>query len=594
MLIKDTISDKNRKDTFSLFRKGSVKDYFPFKSVRPSQESILESIDKIYASPKKYRYIVIEAGTGIGKSAIAKAIAHKEGNAYLLTATKQLQDQYIADFGNMGASAVKGAVNYECARDEGMPCSNGECKFTSGVYSDCISSGQCPYFNARQRAQHSELYVTSYAYFLRASKSRENITDEDTKYSNFQTRNALIVDECHMIEDQLINCAGFTLSREYLDKKFNLGHGLDFKKLMLYKKSFKQDGFDANKDWLGLVQSLLFNKAEKLFEEVKQLKYGNRSNLTADQLTELADRDIKKVSQELDEVKRLYEKITDFMNRSEQEKNEWIVSVSDKVKISVKPIEVDNLFKKMVDGFGKNKIVFMSATILDKVGFCKDMGITPEQTAFITRDGIFPAKNSPIVYNPMGSMSYQNLQDTMPKVIAEIKRILSMHPNEKGIIHTGTYAIAQQIAEAIHDKRLVYREVGESNETLYKYHVQSEEPTVLMSPSLMAGVDLHDELSRFQIVVKMPYISLADERVKRKMNKNKKWYTCKMLRNLVQECGRSTRNEKDWAVTYVLDSSFEYALKYNRPMLHKSFLDRVIGVNKFDLEEYREEMQANE
>jgi Rad3-related DNA helicase len=169
------------------------------------------------------------------------------------------------------------------------------------------------------------------------------------------------------------------------------------------------------------------------------------------------------------------------------------------------------------------------------------MGLDKSNTAFITRDGIFEPQKSPIVYIPVGSMNYSNLQTTMPKIIDEIKLLLKCHPNEKGIIHTATYAIAEQIVEDIDSDRLLFKEGYTSNEVLLKEHELSDKPTVLVSPSLMAGVDLHDDLSRFQIVVKMPYISLSDERVKKKMNKNKKWYTCKMLRNLVQECGRSTR-----------------------------------------------------
>ena len=128
------------------------------------------------------------------------------------------------------------------------------------------------------------------------------------------------------------------------------------------------------------------------------------------------------------------------------------------------------------------------------------------------------------------------------------------------------------------------------NFQLVKFHT-SDKPTVLVSPSLMAGVDLHDDLSRFQIIVKLPYISLADERVKRKMNKNKKWYTCKMLRNLIQECGRSTRNDKDWSVTYILDNAFETTMRYNKNMLPKSFQNRIVNVNNFDVEEYESRMK---
>ena len=59
-----------------------------------------------------------------------------------------------------------------------------------------------------------------------------------------------------------------------------------------------------------------------------------------------------------------------------------------------------------------------------------------------------------------------------------------------------------------------------------------------------------------------------------------------MLRNLVQECGRSTRNENDWAVTYILDEGFGNVMRYNKQYLPDSFKKRVCDIGNFDLDEY--------
>ena len=75
------------------------------------------------------------------------------------------------------------------------------------------------------------------------------------------------------------------------------------------------------------------------------------------------------------------------------------------------------------------------------------------------------------------------------------------------------------------------------------------------------------------------------------MEKNKKWYTSKMLCNLVQECGRATRHEQDWAVTYILDASFSNVIRYNKNLLPKSFLDRIKSNDTFNVCEYRKKMQ---
>ena len=51
---------------------------------------------------------------------------------------------------------------------------------------------------------------------------------------------------------------------------------------------------------------------------------------------------------------------------------------------------------------------------------------------------------------------------------------------------------------------------------MYEEHLVSKDPTILVSPSLMEGIDLVDDLSRFQIIVKVPYASLGDKHVKKK------------------------------------------------------------------------------
>lgn len=559
----------------------SFENYFPYEDIRPGQKDILHALDKIYNSGKKYRYIVVEAGTGIGKSAIAKAVSHKEGNCYLLTATKQLQDQYEHDFYNMSVRVVKGSANYNCVVDEGMKCANGECKYKPNVRKDCISHNICPYINAKKAAEASEMYVTSYSYFLRVTRRIDNSKP-------FPKRNVVVVDECHLLEDQLINCAGFSLSREYLDKRYNLKHGLDFATLIRYNKKLKEDGYEANQGWISLVLSLVKSKIEFFNKQIFMIKTGNRTQLTADELSELSNVDVKEISAHVEELTRLSEKIVAFQNS--KNKNEWIISAKDN-KLTVKPIDVENLFHQLIDKFANNVVVFMSATILDKPGFCKDMGISKDDTCFITRDSTFPSKNSPIVNDPIGSMNYTNLSTTMPYIIEEVKRILALHPNEKGIIHTSTYGIMEQIVAGVNSDRLVYREMGASNESLFKFHETSYKPTVLVSPSLMTGVDLHDDLSRFQIIVKLPYISLADERVKRKMQHNHDWYTCKMMRNLVQECGRSTRNVNDWCVTYVLDNAFMRSIQYNKKWLSPQFMNRIVDIGRFNLDKFRKEMK---
>ena len=62
---------------------------------RPEQVKIIDEIST--AIDNDYHNIILEAGTGTGKSAIATTIARMMDESYILTMTNQLQRQYLDD-----------------------------------------------------------------------------------------------------------------------------------------------------------------------------------------------------------------------------------------------------------------------------------------------------------------------------------------------------------------------------------------------------------------------------------------------------------------------------------------------------------------
>jgi len=107
-------------------------------------------------------------------------------------------------------------------------------------------------------------------------------------------------------------------------------------------------------------------------------------------------------------------------------------------------------------------------------------------------------------------------------------------------------------------------------------HYSSKKPTVLISPSLHLGVDLKDDLSRFQIIVKVPYPDLTDKRIGKMKERDPKWYTWNTVLRLVQAYGRSIRNDEDSATTYILDSSISYLLKNAHDIVPKWFTEAIV------------------
>jgi Rad3-related DNA helicase len=216
----------------------------------------------------------------------------------------------------------------------------------------------------------------------------------------------------------------------------------------------------------------------------------------------------------------------------------------------------------------------MSATIIDPSNFCKTLGI--DKFKYIEAESTFDSSKAPIYANTKIKLNYNNLQSNLPKIIKQIREICNIHSNEKGIIHTQTNTITNYLKDTLSDNRVLYREPGVKNEDILEMHQNSNSPTILASPSMSYGVDLKDDLARFQIIIKAPYLPMIDKRVEKMMKLDFSWYMNKMLCSLIQACGRGVRSHKDHCVTYILDAAITEAIIKNKSKIPKYFLDRFV------------------
>ena len=120
---------------------------FPFTSQRDNQASVLNQICGAFNS--NYRYIILEAPTGFGKSPVAIAVAMSLGSSYICTSTKDLQTQYCKDFPYL--KAAKGKNNFSCLVKEDFIKNNtyrcgicvsenaNECYHTTVEYGPCMT-----------------------------------------------------------------------------------------------------------------------------------------------------------------------------------------------------------------------------------------------------------------------------------------------------------------------------------------------------------------------------------------------------------------------------------------------------------------------
>ncbi len=556
--------------------------------MRDKQEKILGEIEQAIKSG--FKNIFLEAPAGFGKSPVAIALARYLGSSHICTATKDLQAQYSRDFPFI--REVKGKSNFiciikdemgldetcnygPCLKDDGYDCiyktKLGDYKvqgegtkyetveldhFAQKKYIDKMKSQSriiqfdwkpCHYYHQKWIALKSSHTIYNYKYFL-----------SDLFYSNsIQKRQLLVLDEAHTVESEVADFKSFAILNE--------GIASFLPKLSIpYEKEYDIETWITFGTELREKLLIFIDKASTILEKnIEQYPFTEKNLIDA-----------------ITKEKNLTTVIEDMRSN----KDNWIVTNIEKAannqlrKVLVTPIDVSSYFKDILD---KGSIcLFMSATILSKDYLCKIGGIKPDQVKFIrVHESTFPLKNRPIYLMNIAWLNAKTMNQSLPAIANAVNNIMTTHKNEKGIIHTTSYSQLRFIKENISKENAIRLiETGsklDRNEMLEK-HYKSSKPTVLISPSLYLGVDLKDNLSRFQIIVKVPYADLTDSKISVMKQRDPNWYTWNAILKLVQAYGRSIRSKEDFANTYILDSSITFLLKQAKEMSPKWFSDAII------------------
>jgi Rad3-related DNA helicase len=515
----------------------SALDFFAHKSFRTFQKETILDIQKSLDS-EDIDNIVLESPTGSGKSAIAICIGLYYKSAYLLTSQKILQDQYIKDYSSDRVCVLKGRNNYPCKLHPSMTCDDSFCSFKP-----CPIKSECYYEIAKQRALNSNVALMNYKYFLCSL----NYT------ATFPSRKLLICDEAHNIDEECMSFVEFSFSSFYLSKL-----GIT-SKIPTYEK------LEDYVSWLTKIKDIIKKKRKEIQEKLKN-KFLN-------------DSDISVFQKEHENLIGQEEKISMFLES--HDKVEWIFDfvTNEKLKsksIIFKPLTIGHFAQQLLFKHCEKRL-FMSATILDCDNFCKNLNIDLSKTKFIRVPSCFPKEIRPIILTRSGNLGKNNLESTLPNIARDVGRILEYHDNVKGLIHSHTYKIANYIKENIKDEfkdRIILHDSESRDETL-KSFIESKEAKVLLTPSMTEGIDLRDDLARFVVIVKLPFMFLGDKQVRRRMEIDQEWYNWKTALTLVQAAGRGVRHENDFCTIYIMDSQFGYFLKQNNKFFPTYFVEAI-------------------
>ena len=447
---------------------------------------------------------------------------------------------------------------YNVAMRQGLTCDKGECeeRTKDGKRQNCkfkprIQAFQektfeeiiCPYYEQKFSALLADHSVWNYSSYFQIVKYNRGV------YGDYLNRNISIFDEAHSIEDQIIQFVGIEIIKKHIDEC-----------------EIRIKAYDLSD--IEMIIQLLGDIAEFYGRKVQEIRESR---------TYQENPDYNQISKLDDNYKRFLRVRAELASDPEN----FIINVpeyeKDKFKsISIKPLDVSKYVKAF---FITPFQIFMSATI-NKDAFCQNMGFSPEEIAFVdTPYSPFPLENRKVEFLNTARLAYSSPKVHENRVWLKIDEILSKHKNQRGLILTSSRARCRNIIKNLSSKNKSRVKIcharnpyGKTQDDVIKEHATSKDG-VLVSSSLWQGVDLKDDLSRFQIIAKAPYPNYTEKWVESKMERYPLWYSAQTITKILQGLGRSVRGKQDWAVTYVLDSAVQPLLNNSKNLVPKSYYD---------------------
>jgi ATP-dependent DNA helicase DinG len=525
---------------------------------RPEQAAILEKMPRLGT-----RDLLINAPTGIGKSALAIAIATAEGGGFLLSLQTSHIDQYAETFHSLQPG--RASSSHRCPRGGLLATCRDKHEQEDQYCSDCR------YVVERDLYLAGPISCATLSYHFQ----RAQHPDEAKRP---KPRSVMVIDEAHALERTLVDYEGYTCS-------LGAARVLEITLPMQPATEPAETRHPAILAWLGLT--LIPAQGERLKDleleiatathrvaaakDAAAVAKSETDKLVANQKLQAGFDLVRKLRRERYGLQSDHEKCKLLIDRDPRTIVAWStldLNTKALTGVAIKPLEVRSAFSRLIKPFGGH-VVLLSAT-LNPYFICDTLGLPlpgpGSSTAYMTCPSPFPSSNHRIVCRPVGDMGARFRLLTMPALLRMIERILNCHMDQKGIIHGQTHAtvraIQQHFANTEHAGRLlVVDRDGEMDTSgkLVRHHIEFGQRTVLLSPSMQEGVDLPGESSTFQVICQVPFPDLSDPWTKQRSVSphGRKWYAAQTAQTLTQALGRSVRSETDQCVSYILDSRFE-------------------------------------
>jgi len=505
-----------------------LNNYFPFDTYRKHQKDIL--LKSIQDLKDGKDVVIIEGPTGFGKSAVNIALANYFGDAFYTSPQVKLVNQLTDDFGpdklviDGGEGDIiplLGRKNYTCRETEEE---SDVCDIYVKDGESCNEQDKCTYNEQKKAAHQADTILLTFAKLVTDTISNKSLGDRDL----------VIVDEAHSLENQTASLfCGFAVSPANLPMP--MWEEVE-------KRMPQSEDFEDFEDWLWIVE----DECER---------YSSSEETTKKEI-----RQIRKMERRLQ-----------YLKNEISEDRKWIVNLdeisygNEKYKRpKFKPVWVNKFLQRMIWNRG-TQVVLSTATVPFRDNpqrWLRRIGLSDAEYSLHTVPMTFSVENRPIITSTMnGKMTRGEEDENWDENLETVKKILDEHEGENGVIHTQSYPRALRLDQGLNGYS-TFLHPSEFDGNIIKEWTESEYD-VLLSPAVREGVDLKGDSCRFQILFKVPYPSLADNRVFYLLNEKNywNWYRQEAAKYVIQIYGRAVRGSEDHARFYVIDGSFYDLIK---------------------------------
>lgn len=513
------------------------------------------------AATAEVRFVMLSSPTGSGKSVIYMTAAQLlDARTLILTGTKGLQQQLLADFAPIGLTDIRGQNNYRCAATDKdgplsayagsspLSCDEGPCHV--GVYCplrrDPVTgeSGGCPYDLAVDEARRARLVVTNYAYWMTTGR-----------YANPDALgqfDLIVLDEAHAAPDELADFCSVSLDRDEVSALIHeslppLDEGVDVwaswamvalgKCKIKYaeaKREFEMIGSDKRK------MGRLLRRLTTLGRELKEL-----STAHSWRRAEPADPNVTMPGMQTD----------------------WIAETTP-TGARFSPVWAHAYAETYL--FRSIPRVLLVSAVLQRAT-ARYLGIEPAQMVFREFASTFDPKRRPLIYVPTTSVDRHMNEGQVRIWINKIDAIVGARMDRKGIIHTRSYERARLIMERSRHSAVMMSHTSRTTRQVVERFKRAQAPRVLVSPSIEEGYDFPMDQCRYQILAKVPFVDSRSALIRARMRSDKSYLNYLTALAIIQQVGRGMRAEDDVCESIIIDDHIRWFWRAAATMFPKWF-----------------------